>query len=104
MSARRTLVHLAAKTGTLVGAIFVLTVFLVAMPGHHAPSAQGEAAQNPAAPQQSKSMSGMDMGDEKSSERVAVQDMTPGHNDVHSHHMFMTSMREQTPADIQRAN
>jgi hypothetical protein len=107
MSARRTLVHLAAKTGTLVAAIFVLTVFLVAMPGHHAPAAQGEAQQSPAAPQsasqQSKSMPGMDMPDEKSSERAAVQDMTPGHN-AHAHHMFMTSMREQTPADVQRAN
>ena len=38
MSARRTLLHLAAKTGMLLGAIFVVTVLLVATPGHHAPS------------------------------------------------------------------
>lgn len=110
MSARRTLVHLAAKTGALLGAIFVVTVLLVAMPGHHAPAVQGEAQQSPSAqqpsakPAKSTSMPGMDMGDEKSSERAAVQDMTPGHTDAHSQHMFMTSMREQTPADVQRAN
>jgi hypothetical protein len=96
MSARRTLLHLAAKTGMLFGAIFVVTVLLVATPGHHVPSTQSPATQEPATPAQSKFMPGMDMGDEKSSERAAVQDMTPGHNDVHSHHMYMTS--------IQRAN
>src|SRR5271163_2857058 len=103
MSARRTLLHLAAKAGMLFGAIFVVTVLLVAMPGHHAPAAQSPAAQDSATPK-SQSMPGMDMGDEKSSERAAVQDMTPGHNDAHSHHMYMTSMRTQTPEDIQRAN
>jgi hypothetical protein len=104
MSARRTLLHLAAKTGMLFGAIFVVTVLLVATPGHHVPSTQSPATQEPATPAQSKFMPGMDMGDEKSSERAAVQDMTPGHNDEHSHHMYMTSMRTQTPEDIQRAN
>jgi hypothetical protein len=92
----------------LLGAIFVVTVLLVAMPGHHAPSVQRPAAQAPAAQEsatpKSPSMPGMDMGDEKSNERAAVQDMTPGHSDAHSHHMFMTSMRTQTPADVERAN
>jgi hypothetical protein len=104
MSARRTLLHLAAKTGMLFGAIFVLTVLLVATPGHHAPVAQSSAAQESAAPAQSKSTPGMDMGDEKSSERAAVQDMTSGHNDAHSRHMYMTTMRTQSPEDVQRAN
>jgi hypothetical protein len=84
-------------------AIFVVTVLLVAMPGHRAPGAQNPAAQE-SAPPQSKAMPGMDMGDEKASEKAAVQDMTPGHNDAHSHHMYMTSMRTQTPEDVQRAN
>jgi hypothetical protein len=48
MSARRTLLHLAAKTGMLVGAIFVVTVLLVATPGHRAPAAQSPAATRPA--------------------------------------------------------
>jgi hypothetical protein len=104
MSARRTLLHLAAKTGMLVGAIFVVTVLLVAMPGHHAPAAQSPTAQESAPPPQSKAMPRMDMGDEKANEKAAVQDMTPGHNDAHSHHMYMTSMRTQTPEDVQRAN
>ena len=38
MSARRTLFHLAAKTAMVFAAIFVVTVLLAAMPGHHAPS------------------------------------------------------------------
>ena len=105
MSARRTLLHLAAKAGLLFAAIFVLTVLLAAMPGHHAPVTQSPAVQQTAAQQpQPKSMPGMDMGDEKSSERAAVQDMTPGHSDAHAHHMFMTTMRTQTPEDVQRAN
>jgi hypothetical protein len=103
MSARRTLLHLAAKTAMVFAAIFVVTVLLVAMPGHRAPGAQSSATQE-SAPRQSKSMPGMDMGDEKASEKAAVQDMTPGHNDAHSHHMYMTSMRTQTPEDIERAN
>jgi hypothetical protein len=104
MSARRTLLHLAAKTGMLVGVIFVVTVLLVATPGHHAPVIQSPAAQESATPAQSKSMPGMDVGDEKSSEKAAVQDMTPGHNDAHSRHMYMTTMRTQSPEDVQRAN
>ncbi|MGB9466194.1 MAG: hypothetical protein WBR10_13880 [Candidatus Acidiferrum sp.] len=103
MSARRTLLHFAAKTAMLFGAIFVVTVLLVAMPGHHAPATQSPAAQEAATPQ-AKAMPGMDMGDEKSSERAAVQDMTPGHHDAHSQHMFMTTMRTQTPEDARRAD
>ncbi|MGC0772390.1 MAG: hypothetical protein WB543_05595 [Candidatus Acidiferrum sp.] len=103
MSARRTLVHLAAKATMVFGAIFVVTVLLVAMPGHHAPAAQSSAAQEAAAPQQ-KAMPGMDMGEAKTSEKAAVEDMTPGHTDAHAHHMFMTSMRPQQPGDLERAN
>src|SRR5580700_6053497 len=103
MSARRTLLHLAAKTAMVFAAIFVLTVLLAAMPGHHAPVAQSPAAQESPTPQ-SKAMPSMDMGDEKNSEKAAVQDMTSGHGDAHAHHMFMTSMRTQTPEDVQRAN
>ena len=103
MSARRTLVHLAAKAGMLLGAIFVVTILLAAMPGHHAPVTQGPAAQE-AAPRAPKDMPGMDMSDEKASEKSAVADMTPGHHDAHGLHMYMTSMRPQTPEDVERAN
>jgi hypothetical protein len=103
MSARRTLLHLAAKTAMVFAAVFVLTVLLAAMPGHHAPVAESPAAQEAATPP-SKSMPGMYMGDEKTNERAAVQDMTPGHNEAHAHHMFMTSMRTETPEDLQRAS
>ncbi len=47
-------------------------------------------------------MPGMNM-DEKVSERAAVNDMTPGHHDAHSQHMYMTTMRDRTPEDVARA-
>jgi hypothetical protein len=103
MSARRTFFHLAAKAAMVFAAIFVVTVLLAAMPGHHPPATQTPDPQETATPQ-TKAMPGMDMGDEKASEKDAVADMTPGHHDAHSLHMFMTSMRPQQPGDIERAN
>jgi hypothetical protein len=102
MSARRRLLHLAAKTAMVFGAIFVLTVLLAAMPGHHAPVTEIPTVQESAIPQ-SKSMPGTDTGDERATEKAAVQDMTPGHGDAHAHHMFMTTMRAETSEDLQRA-
>jgi hypothetical protein len=112
MSARSTLLQIVAKGAMVLGAILVVTILLAAMPGHHAPAAQNaitqESAQQPPATQSStassKDMPGMDMSDEKASEKAAVQDMTPGHLDAHSQHMFMTTMRQQTPDDVRRAN
>lgn len=103
MSARRTLFHLAAKTAMVFGAIFVVTVLLAAMPGHHAPVTQDQAPPETTVPQ-SKAMPGMDMSDEKASEKDAVADMTPGRNNSHNLHMYMTSMRPQQPGDAERAN
>lgn len=110
MSARRTLLHFAAKAAMLVGAIFVVTILLAAVPAHH-PPAQTPAGQQQPSPDQSaqaaapaKNMPAMDMSDEKASEKAAVQDMTPGHESAHSLHMHMTAMRQETPEDAQRAN
>jgi len=109
----------------LIGALFVVTVLLAAIPEHreqgqatlalpgdmrpglpetdahtivvHAsPEASQEAEQN-SAPNTSAA-------DEKASERAAVQDMSAGDHDAHSSHMTMTAMREQAPGDEQRAN
>ncbi len=125
MSARKAVIQLAAKTGMLIGALFVVTVLLAAIPEHreqgqatlalpgdmrpglpetdahtivvHAsPEASQEAEQN-SAPNTSAA-------DEKASERAAVQDMSAGDHDAHSSHMTMTAMREQAPGDEQRAN
>lgn len=102
MSARKTFFRLAAKTVLLFAAVFVVTILLSAMPGHHAPAVQDPSPQQSAAPQP-KPMPGMDMGEEKSSEEAAVEDMTPGRHGAHNLHMFMTSMRPQQPGDVQRA-
>ena len=104
MSARSTAVKIAAKTGMLFGASFLVTVLLAAIPAHHPPAAP-ETAQESAkpAPDLDRGMPGMDMSDEHVSEKTAAHDMAPGHTDAHSQHMTMTAMRDQTPEDTQRA-
>jgi hypothetical protein len=111
MSARSTFFHIAGKAGMLLSALFVVTVLLAAIPSHRPPSSDAFASQESANPAQESgqdgqrgSMPGMDMSDEKVSERAAVHDMTPGHQDAHSGHMTMTAMRPQTSEDVQRAN
>jgi hypothetical protein len=105
MAARSSILHIIAKTGMLLGALFVFTLLLAALPAHRAPvlqaSTQESAAQAPDAGH--NNMPGMDMSDDHASEKAAVGDMTRGHHDAHSSHMTMTSMRAQTPEDVQRA-
>ena len=112
MSARGGFFQVAAKAGMLFGALFVVTVLLAAIPGHHAPAVQSSSertmvAQESAASTQEAgqgSMAGMDMSDEKANEKAAVQDMTPGHHDSHGLHMIMSATRPPSPEDVQRAN
>lgn len=103
MSARGTLVQIAAKAGMLVGALFIFTILLAALPAHRSPVQQAlpQDAQPPDVAH--NGMPGMDMGDEQANEKAAVHDMTPGHDDTHSRHMTMTAMREQSPEDVERA-
>lgn len=106
MSARKTLVQLAAKATMLFGAIFVVTILLAAVPGHHAPVQTPTGQQSVDTSQQSSaqaSSGGLSTDDEKASEKAAVQEMTPGHHDNHSLHMRMTAMRPESPEDAQRA-
>ena len=111
MSARSQFVQAGTKFGMLVVAIFVVTVLLAAMPGHHAPGTQTqEAQQQPPSsqaqqpPQQAMdpNMPGMDIDDAKANEAHAVHDMT-GMQHQHNAHMHMTSARPETPEDAARA-
>ena len=110
MSARTQLIRLAAKAGILLGALFLVTVLLAAMPGHRTPVVQSQESQQPPPPQSSQpqamepNMPGMDMDDAKANEAHAVHDMTPGGHDAHNLHMHMTAMRPQNPEDAARAN
>jgi hypothetical protein len=107
MSARSSFFQLAAKGGMLFAALFVVTVLLAAIPSHRPPALQASEAQESSSPAQEadhSSMPGMNMSDEKASEKAAVEDMTTGHHDAHSQHMTMTEMRPQTAGDVQRAN
>ena len=110
MSARSTFIHLTTKAGILFGALFLVTVLLAAIPGHRAPAAPVQEAQQSSSTQSQESqqmdhskMPGMDMDDAKANEAHAVHDMTPGHMDAHSLHMHMTAMRTETPEDAARA-
>jgi hypothetical protein len=128
MSARSTLQQLAAKTGMLIAALFVVTVLLAAIPEHKDPyghvvheqtgDMQSHASSDSepqafvdhattATPQESEQnptpTNSAASSDEKASEQAAVHDMTRG-SDAHGSHMAMTAMRQETPADAQRAN
>jgi hypothetical protein len=110
MSARSTFIHLATRAGILFGALFIVSVLLAAIPGHHAPAAPTQEAQQSSGAQSQESqqmdhssMPGMDMDDAKANEAHAVHDMRHGNTDSHSLHMHMTAMRPQTPEDATRA-
>lgn len=110
MSARSQFVQVATKLGVLVGAIFVVTVLLAAMPRHHAPGTVAPESQQPSASQSQQQTQqgmdlntpGMDMDEAKANEAHAVHDMTPGEH-AHNAHMHMTAPRPETPADALRA-
>ena len=76
MSARSTTVQLVTKATVGIGALFLVSVLLAAMPGHHAPTVGSaeSGSDTPSRPRPSPeadhaSMPGMKMsGDEKSSE------------------------------------
>src|SRR5258708_21244774 len=106
MSARSTALQIAAKAGMLLGALFVFTILLAALPAHRAPAQQASTQESDAQATDvdHSNMPGMDMSDEHANEKAAVHDMTPGHHDALSQHMTTTAMRAQTPEDVQRAN
>ena len=100
MSASSEVRRIAARTGMLICGVFVLTVFLSAMPGHRVPIVDAQSSQQ-------DSMQGMDHSkmpdaDEQASEKDAMSDMAHMHGS--NSHMTMTSMRPQTPADLEKAN
>jgi hypothetical protein len=109
MPARNRFARLATKFGILVGALFVVTVLLSAMPGHHAPTVESQESRqwSPTQPQQplqgmDPNMPGMDMQEAKANEAHAVHDMTPGQH-PRSAHLYMTAARPQTSEDVARA-
>ena len=92
------------KAGIMLGALFIVTVLLAAIPAHN-PQQQATAETSAPPPDLDHgAMPGMDMSDEKANEIAAVHEMTPGHHGAHSSHVTMTAMRAQTPEDVQRAN
>ena len=109
MSARKSVVRFLAHATMVVGAIFVVTVLLAAMPGRNAPAVRAigaeQQAQGPGAqemPSADHRQMNMDSGDERESEKAAVADMN--HMQGSSPHLHMTQMRNPHAADTQRVN
>src|SRR6202171_5760873 len=105
MTAGETFLYILRRTGLVLGALFLVTVLLAAMPGHRPPTVgltQGE-QENSSASHKMADMPGMEMEDAKLNEKSAVQQMTGGHSDAHQLHMKMTSMRPSNEQDTARA-
>ena len=103
MPARDSIAQIVAKGAVIIGALFVVTVVLAAIPSHNPPTvplAEASSAQEEAGSVQQPT----DMGDAKHQEHDAVAAMTGGHDHNHDLHMYMTSMRPQTQEDVKRAN
>jgi len=106
--------QIVAKGAVVIGALFVVTVVLAAIPSHNAPAASlaapATAQQEAGTGQDAKradhhKMAGMDMDDDaKGQEHDAVSAMSGGRDHNHDLHMYMTTMRKQSPEDVQRAN
>jgi len=111
MSTLDRMIRFSGRASLLLGALFLVTVLLAAMPGHRAAAVQSQESQAqqssgspaPQSPAMDPNMPGMDMDDAKANEAHAVHDMTPGHHSAHNLHMFMTSPRPQTQQDTARA-
>ena len=114
MSFRSAFFQTTGRIALLLGALLLVTVLLAAIPSHQPPAVQTSGQQAPAPPETASAaqesvspemdhtaMPGMDMSDEQANEKAAVSEMTHAH---HGAHMTMTSMRPQTPEDVQRAN
>src|SRR5260370_25073641 len=104
MSARSTVIHFATRAGILFGALFLVSVLLAAIPGHHAPAAALPQAQQSFSshsreshPLDHSKMSGMDMDDATPNDVHAVHAMPPGHMDAHNVHMHLTPIKPDQP-------
>jgi len=109
MYGNSTVRQIAARTGMLIAAVFVVTVLLAAMPGHRAPlvaaEGQQENAQQPAPQGMDHSrMAGMEHTVEQANEKAAMQDMSMGHMHGMNAHMTMTALHKSNQSDTERAN
>lgn len=114
MRKRMVLNVLIRGAGIFSGALAAV-ILVAAFPGRHTAPLQAWQPANPAPqkadsrPDQDKAgmdhsqMPGMDMDEAKKTEAHAVHDMSMGHHHEPGPHMYMTSMRPQTPEDLQRA-
>ena len=113
MSPRSAFMQLITKAAIGFGALFLVGVVLAAIPNHRPPM-MAETSADPAAIIQQAQEQGqaidhskmpgmsMDMDDAKTNEAAATHDMAHMHHGDNPH-MHMTSPRQQTATDVQRA-
>jgi hypothetical protein len=107
MSVRSSAVSLFAHAAMVVGAILTVTILLAAMPGHKTPVVetvgvtQEQSAAAQFVPSKPRGSIRMEAFDDRVNETAAVSDMSSMHGN--SAHMRMTEMRNQNPADVERA-
>src|SRR5216684_3756956 len=106
MSKRKILNALIRTTAVLSIALAMAIVVTIIL-GHHATALQAQQPDSRSTQEKSgtdhSQMPGMDMDEAKKTEERAVHDMSMGHHHDPGPHMRMTSLRPQTPEDLQRA-
>jgi len=110
MSAGSEIRKLVVRAGVLIGGLFILTVLLAAMPGHHVPAVGAQSAQEA---QRSQRVQGATArtdhskmqqpdAEEQASEKDAMADMAHMHGS--NPHMTMTPMRPIVGGDKEKAD
>src|SRR5258707_5354185 len=98
MSASSEVRRIAARTGVLICGVFVLTVFLSAMPGHRVPIVDAQSSQQDSMQGMDHSKMQMPDADEQASEKDAMSDMA--HMNVSNPHITPKAIHAQSLAEL----
>jgi hypothetical protein len=93
MTARQTFLSILRRTGLVLGALFLMTVLLAAMPGHRAPNVTQGAQETVAAPDEIADMPGK-MDSTNLTGRRAVRRKTGVHTGARQRPVEMNSVRQ----------
>src|SRR5712692_9625444 len=103
----RKIVNALIRTTAVLSIALATAIVVTIILGHHATALQAQQPDSRSTQEKSgtdhSQMPGMDMDEAKKTEERAVHDMSMGHHHDPGPHMRMTSLRPQTPQDLQRA-
>jgi hypothetical protein len=104
---KRKIVNALIRATAVLSIALAMAIVLTLILEHHATPLQAQQSDSRSAQDKSgtdrSQMPGMDMGEAKKTEERAVHDMSMGHHHDPGPHMRMTSLRPETPEDLQRA-